>query len=646
MKTMIKQLVLASLIGLLGWQAAAQTAAGWISQGTIDLTKHDLFDANAAFALAVAISPTNEPANAYYAAARVLVLASLPAGSNFLTRLGFPITGRNIYAWDSTLPKDTNGLVLAPAGVSASEFTSQLRTNLLPAVAGAISNLTAITDTNFTLAFASNQTDIASATADYGDFKLIQSGLYAVEYLVYMLNAQNLDAQLSAIRALYTSQDLSVGRLLADYPQLFTFATTNDLANAQAAFTNAINDYFIASDFIRSRPAGEIRLFNFDPGSDRKEGDFRLVLQDLKNSLLLGPQILSLDPNITVDMSAQFVEPASWRSLLPKFDGNAIELGSLPDLTFGGTVDGLTEAGVEGYLGHYVTLLPVGRPPELLAGNSLNLTFTTLTGNYYVLQSSTNLVNWAFATNFTAQDVTSTIAYSGPSGSTKRFFRLRDDTGFLTFTGVVRDQNTGLPIAGALIYSEWDGTSTVSAANGKFYLVTTLPASYDEDELQFSAPGYATYFNYYGDYSGNGLVSGLNITLAVPPPNDNFANRTVLTGSTLSTNGSNATATMETGEPADNGYGGRGGKSVWFAWTAPATGQYSISLSSSPAVYYPILAIYSGSQLANLFVLADVDGYGYSASQILSVTAGQQYEIEVDDQDGNGGPYILNIAPY
>ena len=645
MKTYIKQLVLATLIGLLGRPASAQTVAGWISQGTTALANHALVNANAAFAQAVALSPTNEPANAYYAATRVLVLSSQPAGSNFLTRLGFPVAGRNIYAWDSTLPKDTNGLLLAPAGVNAGEFTSQLRTNLLPAVAGAIGNLAAITDTNFTLNIASNQTDIASVTADYGDFKLIQAGCYAVEYLVYTLNAQNLNAQLSALRALYTQGGLSVGGLLADYPQLFTFATTNDLQNAETAFTNAINAYYLASDFIRARPPGETRLFNFDPGSDQKEADFRLVLQDLKNSLLVGPQLLSLDPNVSVDMSAQFEDPASWRSLLPKFEGNAIALGSLPDVTFGGMIDGLTEAGVEGYLAKHFTMLPVGRAPELLAGNFLNLVFTTLPGHYYVLEASTNLATWSMMTNFTAVDVTSTITSPQPAKLAKRFYRLRDDTGFLTFTGVVSDQNTGLPIAGAMIYSDWDGSSAVSGAGGGFYLATTLSSDYGGDYLQISAPGYATVDNYYRNYGGNGLVSGLNITLVTPPPNDDFANRFVLTGSTLSTNGNNFLATVENGEPDDNGQGGRGGKSVWFTWTPPASGQYLISIS--PANFeYPILAIYTGSQLANLSALADVVGTYYNAHQILSLTAGQACQIEVDDFYDSGGSYTLNIAPY
>jgi hypothetical protein len=508
--------LVSAVIGLIYWNAAAQTADQWVNQGVSNLGAENITAANSAFAEAVIISPTNEPANAYYAASRLLVLATQPAGSNFLTRLGFPVAGRDIYAWDSAAPKDANGLILAPNGVDASEFTAQARTNLLPAIAGAITNLATITDTNFTLNLPGSETDIGSATVDYGDLKLIQAQLWGLEYFIYTLNAQNLNVQLTALRSLYTSGSLTAGQMLAAYPQLFTFATTNDLQNALVAFTNGTHAYFVASDFIRSRPAGEIRLFNYDQVSAKEEAGFRLTLQDLADSLLIGPQFLSIDPNLTVDLTSQFDDPASWRSLLPKFDGDAIELGSFPDLTFGGLVDGLAESSVESFVGQFVKMLPVASAPKLLAGNSLGLTFTTLTGDYYVLESSTNLANWQIVTNFTAMDVSTTVVDSHLAGLSQRFYRLRDDTGFLTYSGVVLDQNTSQPIANAEVYSAFDGTATFTDAGGSFYLLTSLPSSYYYDYLEISAPGYAAVNNYFG--GNGGLTSGLVIYLAKSAP--------------------------------------------------------------------------------------------------------------------------------
>jgi hypothetical protein len=637
----MKTRVLITLIaGLCCWRVSAQTADDWVNQGRFYLAAHNITAANTNFAQALAVNPNHQTANALYAITRILVLPSQTAGSNFLTRIGFPIAGRSIYAWDSIPPKDTNGLWLAPSGVNAAEFTAQLRTNVLPALSGAISNVAAVTHTNFTVSLTSSETTIADVTLDYGDLKLIQAGLYASEYCIYTLNAQNFDAQVAALRALYTNGILSAQQVLSDYPQMFTFSTTNDLQAARTTFTNAVNTYMAASAFINTRPTNEVRLFNYNPASSKDEGNFRLVLQDLKNSLLIEPQILALDPNLIVDMSPQFDGSLNLRSLLPKFDGNSIELGSLPDLTVGGMVYGLTQEETESYLGDSFTMLPVGSAPELSASNTINLTFTTLRGHNYALEASTNLVVWQVVASFTAINSVSTIIDS--QTLSRRFYRLRDDTGFMAFSGVVLDQNTGLPVAHAQVKSVYDGTATFTDSNGQFYLGTTLPASWGGDQLETSATGYTTMDNWY---YGNGLLSGLEIYLAPPPANDNFVNRIVLTGSNVSTNGNNLGASWEDGEPYDKPYGSYGNKSVWFSWTAPTTGSYVISVATT-TVRYPILAIYTGSQISDLSPIADIEGY-HHADCTISADVGTTYQIEIDDYDyhGNGGSYTLSIAP-
>jgi hypothetical protein len=639
----MKTRILISLIaGLICQCTLAQTADDYVTQGRSYLAAHDITDANASFAQALSLNPSHETANAFYAITRLLVLQSQPAGSNFLTHIGFSVPGRNIYNWTSSVPEDAKGVPLAPNGVNANEFVAQLRTNVLLSVIGAIGNLSAVTDTGFSVSLTSGETASTDVTVDYGDFKMIQAGLYASEYCIYTLNTQNLNAQLTDIRALYDGGNLSAGQVLAEYPQLFTFTTTNDLQAARAAFTNAVNCYMTASAFIRARPPGEVRLFNYDEVSAQEEGDFRLTLQDLENSLVLGPQILAVDYDLAVDMTQQFSGSTTWRSLLPKFDGNAVELGSLPDTTFGGVVDGLWLGDVEGFLGKYLTMLPVGRSPSFLSGNALEITFTTLSGHNYLLEASTNLLDWQMATNFTATDTDSTLVDMRNAGISKRFYRLRDDTGFMLFSGIVLDQTTSLPIAGAEVYSEWDGISTHTDANGRFYLRTSVPSSRGNDNLAISAAGYVTVVNYY---YGSGLVSGLQIYLSVPPPNDSFANRTILTGSNISTNGNNAAASWESGEPYDTYYySGYGNKSVWFSWTAPTTGSYLISVSTAYPFYNPILAIYTGSQLSSLSSLTDIIGY-FSAAYTISAVAGTTYQIEIDDYDGQGGAYTLSIAP-
>jgi hypothetical protein len=605
-------------VGLFCQCALSQTADDYVNQGLADLGAQNIVGANVSFAQALSLNPNNKNANALYAITRLLVLPYQPAGSNFLTHIGFPTAGRNIYAWGSMPPKDTNGLLLAPDGVNANEFTAQLRTNALLAVSGAINNLSLIKDTNFVLNLTSSETAMSAVTLDFGDLKMIEAGLYASEYFIYTLNAQNLDAQLTAIRALQTNGILSASQVLANYPQLFTFATTNDLQAAQTAFTNAVNCYMKASTFIRNRPPGEVRLFNYDKVSAQGEGDFRLTLQDLENSLVLDPQILALDPDLTVDMTPQFSGSTTWRSLLPKFDGNAVELGSLPDETFGGLVYGLTLGDVEGALGKHLTMLPVGRAPSFLSGNALGITFTTLSGHNYVLEASTNLIDWQMTTNFTATDTDSTLIDMPKAGTSKRFYRLRDDSAFMVFSGVVSDHTTGLPIAGAQIYSDLDGTTTFTAANGQFYLRTSTPSSWGDGELSISAAGYSTVDNYY---YGNGLVSGLQIYLSVPPPNDNFANRIVLTGINLTVTGTSLGATRENNEP--NLTGNAAGQSVWWSWTTLSDGLLQINNTNSS--FLPLIEVYTGNAIASLSAVTN-------NSQAISfrVSAGTTYQICVD----------------
>jgi hypothetical protein len=59
--------------------------------------------------------------------------------------------------------------------------------------------------------------------------------------------------------------------------------------------------------------------------------------------------------------------------------------------------------------------------------------------------------------------------------------------------------------------------------------------------------------------------------------NDNFANRTLLSGLALNGQGSNIGATAEVGEPAQSGIA----NSVWWSWTAPNDGTFTIDTKNS-----------------------------------------------------------------
>jgi hypothetical protein len=75
---------------------------------------------------------------------------------------------------------------------------------------------------------------------------------------------------------------------------------------------------------------------------------------------------------------------------------------------------------------------------------------------------------------------------------------------------------------------------------------------------------------------------GLNLAQAAPPPNDNFTNRIVLTGTDVSFDGTLAGATVESGEimPPPSFVTAAQTESVWWDWTAPESGTVLIQITN------------------------------------------------------------------
>jgi len=84
-----------------------------------------------------------------------------------------------------------------------------------------------------------------------------------------------------------------------------------------------------------------------------------------------------------------------------------------------------------------------------------------------------------------------------------------------------------------------------------------------------------------------------DFTGVVAPANDPFANATALSGATGTTAFNSSGATRETGEPTHGATSGAA--SVWFTWTAPASG--SLQVTTAGSSYDTLLAAYTGSAL-------------------------------------------------
>ncbi|HLO48744.1 MAG TPA: Ig-like domain-containing protein, partial [Kamptonema sp.] len=144
--------------------------------------------------------------------------------------------------------------------------------------------------------------------------------------------------------------------------------------------------------------------------------------------------------------------------------------------------------------------------------------------------------------------------------------------------------------------------------------------------------------NNYAGITGNSTWNFT--TLGSSVVNDNFANRIVLTGVPVSRTGSNIGATSEVGEPTQNGTI----NSVWWSWTAPSSGTFTIDTKNSNFDTY--LSIFTGSAVNNLNLIAfdDDKGGNYTSLINLNATAGTTYQIAVDGYSGNTGSIQLNIA--
>ncbi len=174
---------------------------------------------------------------------------------------------------------------------------------------------------------------------------------------------------------------------------------------------------------------------------------------------------------------------------------------------------------------------------------------------------------------------------------------------------------------------------TVNAANGQ---ITGTPSLARQYSVTLSA----------ANASGTGYQ---NLTLTVlgdssfGPANDNFANRAALVGTNLSATGGTANATAQPGEPPHAGTNAPA-KSIWWTWTAPASGV--VTLSTVGSTFDTLLAVYTGEAVTNLTsVAANDDAGGQRTSQLtFNAAVGVAYQIAVDGFGGTSGDAVLNLS--
>lgn len=128
------------------------------------------------------------------------------------------------------------------------------------------------------------------------------------------------------------------------------------------------------------------------------------------------------------------------------------------------------------------------------------------------------------------------------------------------------------------------------------------------------------------------------------PLNDSFSAAQTLTGPQGQVAGSLVDATREAGEPEHAQGGGR--HSVWYLWTAPASGVVTFETVGSD--FDTLLAVYQGDALNQLVRVGQNDDLelGQTASRVGFLAAsGGIYRIAVDGRDGAQGSVVLSWRP-
>ncbi len=177
---------------------------------------------------------------------------------------------------------------------------------------------------------------------------------------------------------------------------------------------------------------------------------------------------------------------------------------------------------------------------------------------------------------------------------------------------------------------------------------TLLPPGEDEEEdswdssREFEAVAGTTYLISVDTYGGWGVP--FTLSLMANPSNDDFADATVLTGSVVTAEGSNEGAGTEDGEPHHDPVEWNEA-SVWWRWTAPDSGEYTISTECS--TFDTLLAVYTGDTVDCLMQVAQNDNSasGRTSTLVLSAVGGTTYHIAVDGFDESMGSIALSIHP-
>jgi kumamolisin len=184
----------------------------------------------------------------------------------------------------------------------------------------------------------------------------------------------------------------------------------------------------------------------------------------------------------------------------------------------------------------------------------------------------------------------------------------------VTINGVNLDRVTGVEFNGTTAQFTPGTTTSISA---------TVPAGATTGPIELLS----------GTNNSTVYTSANPYTVVVLPANDDFADATIISGTSGQVQGSNIAATVEAGEPTtiDSSLIGA---SVWWVWQAPDNGTYTFTTAGS--TFDTTEGIYTGADVGDLTTIGADDDYGTSITSSVTFTAtpGATYYIQVAGHQG------------
>ena len=199
--------------------------------------------------------------------------------------------------------------------------------------------------------------------------------------------------------------------------------------------------------------------------------------------------------------------------------------------------------------------------------------------------------------------------------------------------------SSGMPGTPVFIY----GANFTTATSVKFAGVTA-PFTVSSDGFLIATVPAGAASGPLAVTTAHGVISFQFVVVPAPPPaNDNFNSAQILAGVDAMASTNTMGATKQPGEP--NHAGNAGGRSVWYRWTAPAAGNWTLDTTGS--TFTTLLAVYTGNALTGLSPVASnlIAGGVLTNSLNFNAAAGVTYQIAVDGFGGAAGSLVLHLAP-